>query len=56
MISPVARPDLNLLRLDHSLSRAAENGVQDIYLPNDTHWGFVGNDLAAKSVIDFLTR
>jgi len=56
MISLVARPDLNLLRLDHSLSRAAENGVQDIYLPNDTHWGFVGNDLAAKSVIDFLTR
>lgn len=56
MISPVARPDLNLLRLDHSLSRAAENGVQDIYLPNDTHWGFVGNDLAAKSVIDFLTH
>lgn len=56
MIGSVARSDLNLLRLDHSLSRAAENGVQDIYLPNDTHWGFVGNDLAAKSVIDFLTR
>jgi hypothetical protein len=56
MIGLVARSGLNLLRLDHSLSRAADNGVKDIYLPNDTHWGFVGNDLAAKSVIDFLTR
>jgi hypothetical protein len=56
MIGPIARPGLNLLRLDHSLSLAAENGIEDIYLPNDTHWGFVGNNLATKSVIDFLTH
>lgn len=54
MISPVDRPGLNLIRLDRDLSRAVENGIQDIYLPNDTHWGFAGSDLAAKSVIDFL--
>lgn len=56
MIGSVAKSGLNLLRLDHSLSRAAESGVQDIYLPNNTHWGFAGNDLVAKSVIDFLAR
>ena len=56
MIGSVAKSGLNLLRLDHTLSRAAESGVQDIYLPNNTHWGFAGNDLVAKSVINFLTR
>lgn len=56
MISPIVRPGLNLLRLDHSLSHAAESGMKDLYLPNDTHWGFSGHDLAAKSVIDFLVH
>jgi hypothetical protein len=56
MIGLVTKPGLNILRLDHKLSLAAENGIKDIYLPNDTHWGFVGHDLAAKSVIDFLTH
>lgn len=43
-------------RLDLALSQAISQGKQDIYLPDDTHWGAEGHRLAAASVLAFLLR
>ncbi len=45
---------LSLVRLDLALKEAAGQGVKDLYLPNDTHWGSAGMMVAADSLIRFL--
>ncbi len=42
-------------RLDVALSRAIKQGVRDVYLPNDTHWGSAGHRLAAEAILAMLT-
>ena len=48
--------ELNLVPVESSLKKAIEEGVQDVYLPNDTHWGTVGSKIAARAVVDYLTQ
>lgn len=41
-------------RIDLALMKAIGNGEQDVYLPDDTHWGSSGHRIAAETLIDFL--
>lgn len=41
-------------RIDLALKLAIRNGEQDIYLPDDTHWGSSGHRIAAESFLVFL--
>lgn len=45
---------LHLPRLDLRLRQAIRDGVVDVYLGNDTHWGSAGYELAGRAVVDFL--
>ncbi|HJW82000.1 MAG TPA: hypothetical protein VJ396_07130 [Acidiferrobacterales bacterium] len=49
-------PALHLPRIDLALRRAIRDGVTDVYLSNDTHWGSAGYDIAAHAVVAQLTR
>jgi hypothetical protein len=51
-----AEPTLNLLRLDRAMQSAIVDGMVDIYLPNDTHWGYRGHQIAAASLIHYLEQ
>lgn len=41
-------------RLDLALISAIRRGEQDIYLPDDTHWGSSGYQIAAETLLTFL--
>lgn len=41
-------------RLDKRLSAAISKGEMDVYLPNNTHWGYRGHEIAAETVLDYL--
>lgn len=41
-------------RLDIALPAAIRSGEQDIYLPDDTHWGSSGHRMVADTLLDFL--
>jgi len=41
-------------RLDLTLISAIHNGEQDVYLPDDTHWGSTGHQIAAETLLTFL--
>lgn len=41
-------------RVDQKLQAAIQAGEMDIYLPDDTHWGWRGHQLAAETLINFL--
>lgn len=43
-------------RLDLALRDAIVRGQQDIYLPDDTHWGSEGHRLAAATMLAFLRQ
>lgn len=45
---------LNLVRLDWAMQAAIDKGIIDIYLPNDTHWGYRGHQIAAASLAQYL--
>lgn len=47
-------PALHLPRIDLALRRAIRDGVTDVYLSNDTHWGTAGYDIAARTVVTQL--
>ncbi|MFT6914267.1 MAG: hypothetical protein ACJAWL_000555 [Motiliproteus sp.] len=47
---------LNLIRLDLLLQQRVREGVVDLYLPNDTHWGSTGYQLAAEAIIEYLNE
>ena len=58
--SPIARfssePSLHLPRLDLALQSALDEGVVDLYLPNDTHWASRGQEIAAQALQKYLTE
>ena len=41
-------------RLDLALTFAINDGEEDVYLPDDTHWGSSGNQIAAETLLTFL--
>jgi hypothetical protein len=38
----------------HPLRAAVDRRDTDVYLPNDTHWGYTGQRIVADSVLRFL--
>jgi hypothetical protein len=32
-----------------------QRGEMDVYLPNDTHWGYRGSELAAQTLQDWFS-
>jgi len=49
-------PELNVPRLDVTLKNEIARGVRDVYLPNDTHWGFAGQRTVARALQEYLKR
>jgi len=49
-----AGQSLNLVRLDWAIQTAIDKGLIDIYLPDDTHWGYRGHQIAAASLAQYL--
>jgi len=45
-----------LLNLDEVMKTAVQAGQQDVYLPNDTHTGSIGYELAAQLLIDDMVK
>jgi len=45
-----------LPRLDLALISRIRHGEQDVYLPDNTHWGSSGNRIAAEALLQFLTQ
>lgn len=43
-------------RIDLALKSAIRNGEQDVYLPDDTHWGAAGHRITAETLLSFLRR
>ena len=43
-----------LPRLDLRFAKALQDGATDLYLPNDTHTGYLGHKVAARAVADFI--
>ena len=43
-------------RIDLALNSAIHNGEQDVYLPDDTHWGSSGYQIAAETLLTFLEQ
>ena len=46
----------NTAKAVKNASRAVEEGAQDVYLPNDSHWGSQGQRLAGQQVINSLRK
>ncbi len=46
--------NINSPRLDILVKNSISVGDKDVYLPNDTHFGTKGYELAAKSILDLL--
>jgi hypothetical protein len=47
--------DLPRLPLHEAIGAAVASGeVQDIYLPNDAHWGNAGHRIAARTLLEYL--
>ena len=53
---PALAEHFDFVRLDKVFSRQLELGARDLYLPNDTHTGYLGYKLAALSLIDFIFK
>jgi hypothetical protein len=47
---------LNQVNLLDPLRHAVRCGVVDVYMPNDTHWGTPGNQIAAKAALAAMAR
>lgn len=54
LTSIYALDDLNIVPLLPALRKSLENYSKDLYLPNDTHWGFSGHKIAGESVVDYI--
>ncbi len=52
---PALRGSDTVLPLDEVLMRLVSDGAQDVYLPNDSHAGWIGSEAAAKTVVEFVT-
>jgi hypothetical protein len=44
---------LHMPRLDTILRSAIAGGLRDVYLPDDTHFGYAGTRLTAHAVLDY---
>lgn len=56
MVERLARdPALRALRLDIVIKCAVALGQKDIYLPDDTHWGWAGKQIAADALIQHFS-
>jgi len=51
-----SRHPLVMPRLDLALAAAIDAGHQDVYLPNNTHWGATGHLVAAQAMTELMTR
>ncbi len=51
--SIIAAP-VKSINLDKRLKQKIQEKVQDVYLPDDTHWGKAGYSLVGKSVAEYL--
>jgi hypothetical protein len=49
-------PKLRAPRLDLALQKEIDRGSQDVYLPNDTHWGTTGHKVTAHTLINYLSK
>lgn len=49
-----AEPRLNLVRTDLILGGEVLSGSQDVYLPDDSHWGSATHGLVANRTVDYL--
>lgn len=49
-------PGLRIVNLLGPIRRAIASGEKDIYLPNDTHWGAAGQQIASDAVVDHLKK
>lgn len=45
---------LHQIRLLEEMRTAVRRGVRDVYMPNDTHWGTPGHEIAADAVVQYL--
>ncbi len=45
---------LHAPRLDVALRYEIAHGIQDIYLPNGTHWGSAGHKITADTLYQYL--
>ena len=52
----IADQNVNFVDLLSPLVSAASSGVVDIYLPNDTHWGWRGGELAANALVEAIEK
>jgi len=46
--------ELMIPRVDMAIKQAIDRGVEDVYLPNDIHWGSEGYRIGAEAVCGFL--
>jgi hypothetical protein len=51
-----SNPALHLVRVDLPVKALIDEGVVDVYLPNDTHWAYRGQQAAAEAVAQYLRR
>lgn len=52
-------PDVDKMpvpRIDIAIQRSIKNGKKDVYLPNDSHWGAKGNEIAATALLEYLLK
>lgn len=49
-------PQLQVPRLDVVLKNEIARGARDVYLPNNTHWGSTGQQIAAHTLTKYLTH
>jgi len=56
LVEKFAVDSIILPRIDIGLQHAVENGLRDIYLPNDTHWGSEGHRVAARMMVEELLK
>ncbi len=49
-------PSLHLVRIDKALKDTIDEGVVDVYLPNDSHWGYRGHQTAATALAQHLAN
>ena len=49
-----SNPALNLARVDGPIQALIDQGVVDVYLPNDTHWASRGHQVAAEVLVNYL--
>ncbi|WP_250656603.1 alginate O-acetyltransferase AlgX-related protein [Alkalimarinus coralli] len=56
IVPELVDPNVNFVDLLSPMSAAVNNNVIDLYLPNDTHWGARGGELAARILADAIKK